>query len=489
MRKVSLMWMLAGLMMVASCGNLTQEQNQEELAVEDQQQPMSLIEQAQQPVVQRTAFLPSANTPDFVNAAENSVNAVVHIMTKVVRQSNTYDDFFGALLGQLYGYPGQTRNNTQVAYGSGVVLTPDGYIVTNNHVVEGADEVEVTFNNKVKKTATIIGTDPTTDLALIKVEASDLDYLVFGDSDNVRIGEWVLAVGNPFNLTSTVTAGIVSAKARDLSILGEGTSVESFIQTDAAVNPGNSGGALVNTKGELVGINAAIASHTGSYEGYSFAIPSNIVRKVVDDLLLYGQTQRGYLGVQIAELTAELAEQKGLEDVEGVYVAEVTHGGAAQLAGMSDGDVITAINGKKVNTKTQLMETVRQYRPGDKVEVEVNRRGSHHTYTLTLLNEAGNVDVVKKGDAFYNADFGLMLQPIDNNDMARLNIKSGLKIVEIRQGRFMNSGVPVDFVITKVNGFSVNDKTELENALKSGRNRRTTIEGVYPNGMMGSFYY
>ena len=481
--------MLAGLMMVASCGNLTQEQNQEELAVEDQQQPMSLIEQAQQPVVQRTAFLPSANTPDFVNAAENSVNAVVHIMTKVVRQSNTYDDFFGALLGQLYGYPGQTRNNTQVAYGSGVVLTPDGYIVTNNHVVEGADEVEVTFNNKVKKTATIIGTDPTTDLALIKVEASDLDYLVFGDSDNVRIGEWVLAVGNPFNLTSTVTAGIVSAKARDLSILGEGTSVESFIQTDAAVNPGNSGGALVNTKGELVGINAAIASHTGSYEGYSFAIPSNIVRKVVDDLLLYGQTQRGYLGVQIAELTAELAEQKGLEDVEGVYVAEVTHGGAAQLAGMSDGDVITAINGKKVNTKTQLMETVRQYRPGDKVEVEVNRRGSHHTYTLTLLNEAGNVDVVKKGDAFYNADFGLMLQPIDNNDMARLNIKSGLKIVEIRQGRFMNSGVPVDFVITKVNGFSVNDKTELENALKSGRNRRTTIEGVYPNGMMGSFYY
>ena len=489
MRKVSLMWMLAGLMMVASCGNLTQEQNQEELAVEDQQQPMSLLEQAQQPVVQRTAFLPSANTPDFVNAAENSVNAVVHIMTKVVRQSNTYDDFFGALLGQLYGYPGQTRNNTQVAYGSGVVLTPDGYIVTNNHVVEGADEVEVTFNNKVKKTATIIGTDPTTDLALIKVEASDLDYLVFGDSDNVRIGEWVLAVGNPFNLTSTVTAGIVSAKARDLSILGEGTSVESFIQTDAAVNPGNSGGALVNTKGELVGINAAIASHTGSYEGYSFAIPSNIVRKVVDDLLLYGQTQRGYLGVQIAELTAELAEQKGLEDVEGVYVAEVTHGGAAQQAGMSDGDVITAINGKKVNTKTQLMETVRQYRPGDKVEVEVNRRGSHHTYTLTLLNEAGNVDVVKKGDAFYNADFGLMLQPIDNNDMSRLNIKSGLKIVEIRQGRFMNSGVPVDFVITKVNGFSVNDKTELENALKSCRNRRTTIEGVYPNGMMGSFYY
>jgi len=487
MRKVRMIWMLAGLMMAASCGNMTQKQNQEESTKEEH--PVSQVEQVQQPVVQRTAFLPSANTPDFVDAAEHSVDAVVHIMTKVVRQSNTYNDFFGALLGQLYGYPGQTHTNTQVAYGSGVVLTPDGDIVTNNHVVEGADEVEVTFNNKVKKTATIIGTDPTTDLALIKVEASDLDYLVFGDSDNVRIGEWVLAVGNPFNLTSTVTAGIVSAKARDLSILGEGTSVESFIQTDAAVNPGNSGGALVNTKGELVGINAAIASHTGSFEGYSFAIPSNIVRKVVDDLLLYGQTQRGYLGVQIAELTSELAEKKGLEDVEGVYVAEVTKNGAAQYAGMQDGDVITAINGKKVNTKTQLMETVRQYRPGDKVEVEVNRRGSHHNYTLTLLNEAGNMEVVKKGDAFYNAEFGLMLQPIDNNEMARLNTKSGLRIVEIRQGRFMGSGVPVDFVITKVNGYAVGSQTDLENALKNNRSRRTTIEGVYPNGMMGSFFY
>ena len=488
MRKVSLMMMLAGLLMASSCGNETQKTN-EEANLTEQQQPVSQVEQVQQPQVQRVAFLPAQGTPDFVDAAERSVDAVVHIMTKVVRQSNTYDDFFGALLGQLYGYPGQTLNNTMVAYGSGVVLTPDGYIVTNNHVVEGADEVEVTFNNKVKKTATIIGTDPTTDLALIKVEASDLHFLTFGDSDNVRIGEWVLAVGNPFNLTSTVTAGIVSAKARNLSILGEGTSVESFIQTDAAVNPGNSGGALVNTKGELVGINAAIASHTGSYEGYSFAIPSNIVRKVVDDLLLYGETQRGYLGIYPAELTQELAEKEGLENIEGVYVADVTEGGAAKLAGLQKGDVITSLNDKKVNTVTQLMETVRQYRPGDKIEVGVNRKGHHHHYNLTLLNEAGNVNVVKKGDSFYNSEFGLMLQPIGQNDMNRLNIRNGLKIVEIRQGRFMNSGVPVDFVITKVNGYAVNSKTDLENALKSSRSRRTTIEGVYPNGMMGSFYY
>ena len=491
MRKVSLMLMLAGLLMATSCEEMLTKAKETENQVEQEQvqeEKVSQLEQVQ-PRVQRTAFVPTENTPDFVDAAENSVDAVVHIMTKVVRQSNTYEDFFGALLGQIYGYPGQTRNNTMVAYGSGVVLTPDGYIVTNNHVVEGADEVEVTFNNKVKKTATIIGTDPTTDLALIKVEASDLHFLTFGDSDNVRIGEWVLAVGNPFNLTSTVTAGIVSAKARNLSILGEGTSVESFIQTDAAVNPGNSGGALVNTKGELIGINAAIASHTGSYEGYSFAIPSNIVRKVVDDLLLYGTAQRGYLGVQIAELTQELAEKEGLENIEGVYVAEVTEGGAAKLAGMKAGDVITAINGKKVNSTTQLKENIGQYRPGDKVDVEVNRQGHHHHYELTLLNEAGNVNLVKNGEAFYNSEFGLMLQPVNQNEMSRLNIKNGLKIVEIRQGRFMNSGVPVDFVVTKVNGYSVNSKSDLENALKSNRSRRTTIEGVFPNGMTGSFYY
>ena len=483
-----MIWMLAGVMALASCGNQNQQTN--ETTEQAEQQPVTQVEQVQhQPQVQRAAFLPTENTPDFVDAAERSVDAVVHIMTKVVRQSNTYNDFFGALLGQLYGYPGQTRNNTMVAYGSGVVLTPDGYIVTNNHVVEGADEVEVTFNNKVKKTATIIGTDPTTDLALIKVEADDLQYLTFGDSDNVRIGEWVLAVGNPFNLTSTVTAGIVSAKARNLSILGEGTSVESFIQTDAAVNPGNSGGALVNTKGELVGINAAIASHTGSYEGYSFAIPSNIVRKVVDDLLLYGTTQRGYLGVQIAELTQELAEKEGLENIEGVYVADVTEGGAAKLAGIKAGDVITSVAGKKVNSTTQLRESVGQYRPGDKVDVEVNRHGSHHHYELTLLNEAGNVDVVKSGESFFNSDLGLMLQPVNQNDKARLNIKSGLKIVEIRQGRFMGSGITEGFVITKVNGNAVNSKTDLESALKNNRSRRTSMEGVYPNGMVVNFYF
>ena len=281
---------------MAICG-LTSCDGKSEVKDEVQNIQTTEADQSQAaPQVYRTAFLPTENTPDFVDAAEASVNAVVHIKTTIIQKGASYNDFFGAFFEYLYGIPGQTQS--MVAYGSGVVLSPDGYIVTNNHVVDGADEVEVTFNNRVVRKATIVGTDPTSDLALIKVEGSDFDYLVFGDSDKVKVGEWVLAVGNPFNLTSTVTAGIVSAKARNIGILGEGSNVESFIQTDAAVNRGNSGGALVNTKGELIGINAAIASHTGSYEGYSFAIPSNIVRKVVDDLLMYGETQRAYLGIQ-----------------------------------------------------------------------------------------------------------------------------------------------------------------------------------------------
>lgn len=485
MRKVNVFLMLALLFVAASCGN----SNQNNEAVEEQE-PVSQIEEVQ-PVVQRAAFIPTEGTPDFVNAAEKSVNAVVHIKTKVERQTSTYTDFFGSLLQQFYGMPGQQRQKQYLeAYGSGVVLSPDGYIVTNNHVVEGAAEVTVTFNNKKERTATIIGTDPTTDLALIKVEGEDLEFLTFGDSDKVRIGEWVLAVGNPFRLNSTVTAGIVSAKARDLSILGEGTSVESFIQTDAAINPGNSGGALVNTNGDLIGVNAAIASHTGSYEGYSFAIPSNIVRKVVDDLLMYGETQRAFLGVQIAEITAELAEKVGLDEMQGVYVVEVTAGGAAEKAGMKAGDVITAINDNKVDTRVQLMESIRQFRPGDKIAVTVRRNGSPMLFfDVTLLNEAGSLEVIKKGDSFYCSDFGLMLQTVNQNDMSNLNIKNGLKVTEIRQGRFYGSGISEGFVITSVNGSKVNSKADLENALSSSRSRRVYLEGVYPNGMKVNFEY
>ena len=436
----------------------------------------------------RSAFLPTENAPDFVNAAEASVNAVVHIKTTIVQQTALYDDFFGSFFEQLYGFPGQTQTSTMVAYGSGVVLSPDGYIVTNNHVVDGANEVEVTFNNKMVRKGTIVGTDPTTDLALIKVDGSDLDYLVFGDSDKVKVGEWVLAVGNPFNLTSTVTAGIVSAKARNIGILGEGSNVESFIQTDAAVNRGNSGGALVNTRGELIGINAAIASHTGSYEGYSFAIPSNIVRKVVDDLLMYGQTQRAYIGIYPQEMTTELANKAGMKEIKGVYVYETVDDGAAQKVGIQAGDVLTRINGNEVNTVTQLLEMINQYRPGDKVNVDIVRNGKEYNYTVALLNESGSTDVVKKGESFYNATMGLVLQPVSKEEMNSLQISSGLKIIEIRQGAFQGSGVE-GYIITAVNGKSVSSRDELDSALSSNRTRRTYIEGVYPNGARMNFEY
>lgn len=468
---------------MAACNNKVAN---EEAAQKDQN---TVIEQLQPvPQVHRTAFLPTENTPDFVDAAEASVNAVVHIKTTIIQKSASYNDFFGAFLEHLYGIPGQSQSNTMVAYGSGVVLSPDGYIVTNNHVVEGADEVEVTFNNKVVRQATIVGTDPSSDLALIKVEGADYDYLVFGDSDKVKVGEWVLAVGNPFNLTSTVTAGIVSAKARNIGILGEGSNVESFIQTDAAVNRGNSGGALVNTRGELIGINAAIASHTGSYEGYSFAIPSNIVRKVVDDLLMYGETQRAYIGIYPQEMDAEKAEKAGMKDIKGVYVADLIEDGAAEKAGIRAGDVMTRINGNEVNTTTQLLEVVRQYRPGDEVEVEVIRDGKARAFTLGLLNESGSTEVVKKGDSFYNATFGVVLQPVTKQEMKSLGINNGLKIVEIRQGAFQGAGVE-GFIITSVNGKSVSSKQELESAIASKRSRKTYIEGVYPNGMRMTFEY
>ncbi len=471
------------LTVMASC-------NEKTPAEQEAQYPQnSEIEQVQPaPQTYRTAFVPTSETPDFVNAAEASVNAVVHIKTTIIQKSASYNDFFGAFLEHLYGIPGQTQSNAMVAYGSGVVLSPDGYIVTNNHVVEGANEVEVTFNNKVVSKATIVGTDPSTDLALIKVEAGDLDYLSFGDSDKVKVGEWVLAVGNPFNLTSTVTAGIVSAKARNIGILGEGSTVESFIQTDAAVNRGNSGGALVNTRGELIGINAAIASHTGSYEGYSFAIPSNIVRKVVDDLLMYGETQRAYIGIYPQEMDATLAEQAGMKGIKGVYVADITDEGAAKKAGIRKGDVITNINGNEINTTTQLLEAIGQYRPGDVVDVNVVRDGANKSYSVGLLNESGSTEVVKKGESFYNASLGLVLQPVSSQEKSKLRINGGLKIVEIRQGAFQGANVE-GFIITGINGKSITSKTDLENVLSSNRSRKTTIEGVYPNGMRMNFEY
>ena len=430
----------------------------------------------------RASFMTNDEGESFVDAAEKTVNTVVHIRTEIVSKGNSYYDFFGSLLEQLYGGQMQVPNNVSVGYGSGVVISPDGYIVTNNHVVEGASKIEVTFNDKHKRTATIIGNDPSTDLALIKVDAKDLEYLTFADSDQVRVGEWVLAVGNPFNLTSTVTAGIVSAKARNINILGDGSTIESFIQTDAAINPGNSGGALVNMDGNLVGVNAAIASRTGSYEGYSFAIPSNIVKKVVEDFLQYGALQRAYIGVSIAEITEELAETKGIEVTSGVYVIDVHENGGAKAAGIKKDDIIISINNITVNSNAQLIGVVGQYRPGDRVKVKLQRNGNIIEKEVTLKNLEGTEEMHRETDSFYNEVLGIKAQALPSSLRSELGINYGLKIVEVKDGIFKQKGITNDFIILSVNHQRVSSENELRKALNSDRNGKIRIEGINSTG-------
>ncbi len=430
----------------------------------------------------RTTYMTENHGDDFVEAAANTVNTVVHIRTEIVSKGNSYYDFFGSLLEQLYGEPLQMPNNVSVGYGSGVVISPDGYIVTNNHVVEGANKIEVTFNDKHKRTATIIGNDPSTDLALIKVDAKDLEYLTFADSDEVKVGEWVLAVGNPFNLTSTVTAGIVSAKARNINILGDGSTIESFIQTDAAINPGNSGGALVDMDGNLIGINAAIASRTGSYEGYSFAIPSNIVKKVVEDFLQYGSLQRAYLGVTIAEITEELAEEKGITEMSGVYIMGVDERGGAKAAGVKEDDIILSINNITVNSNSQLIGVVGQYRPGDKVKIKINRDGEILIKEVTLKNLEGTEEMHKEGESFYNEVLGIKVQALPASLKSELGINYGLKVVEVKDGIFKQKGITNDFIILSVNYQKVSSENDLNKALSNDRNGKVRIEGTNSTG-------
>ncbi len=326
------------------------------------------------------------NAPNFVTAAENTINSVVHIKTIMLEKSNVYSYFYDGR-GNLYRQ-GQ-RPKYYVATGSGVILTKDGYITTNNHVVAGAHEIFVTLNDKRTFKAEIVGRDPATDLAVIKIDANNLQFINFGNSDALRIGEWVLAVGNPFNLTSTVTAGIISAKARDIHLVGpnHSSAIDSYIQTDAAVNPGNSGGALVNSKGDLIGINAAIASNTGSYTGYSFAIPSNIVKKVVGDLILYKKVKRAVLGVQISELDEKVANYLQMKKIEGVFIVKVIPYSTAWKAGLKDQDVILQIADKKVNSRSELVEKLAQYQPGNTVVLKILRDQQIRDITVKLQED------------------------------------------------------------------------------------------------------
>ncbi len=436
------------------------------------------------PVVQTSYALPQ-NT-DFTIAAAKTVNAVVHIKTIIGVKPRYYDDFFGTLRGYLYGQPQQ---QALIAFGSGVVISPNGYIVTNNHVVDGADKIIVTFNNKQQMVAKIIGTSPSTDLALIKVDAKDLPYLTYGNSDNLKVGQWVLAVGNPFNLTSTVTAGIISSIARDIHILGGKTAIESYIQTDAAVNPGNSGGALVNTAGQLIGINAAIASQTGAYEGYSFAIPVNLVRKVVNDLMNYGQIQRAYLGVQIQNIDAGFAKKMNLHDLNGVYVAGVVEDGGAYKAGIKKGDIITAINDHPVKDLSELLGILGQYSPGKIINVSFLRDRKKETVRVTLKNKNGTTKLIKAQKAFYNDTLGAMLKTAPENDLTNLNLDHGLKVVSVQKGILRGGGITAGFIITEVNGREVNNRKQIEKALSENSNKTVNVSGIYPNGMRISFEF
>lgn len=426
--------------------------------------------------------------PDLTYAAENAVKAVVNIESirevQYGGRSRGYDPFY-EFFGIPYGGGGYSEPQTreQRSGGSGVIISADGYIVTNNHVIEDATKLKVKLNDGRTYDAKLIGTDPTTDVALIKIDENDLPTLPFGNSDDLRLGEWVLAIGSPFDLQSTITAGIVSAKARQLGVIPDELRVESFIQTDAAVNPGNSGGALVNIRGELVGINTVIKSSTGSYIGYSFAVPETIVRKVVVDLKEYGVVQRAMLGIRyraIDDLFIEqLGEELGISKTGGLYVDEVVEGGAAEDAGLRKGDIITAIDGTKTNDASTMTEKMAQRRPNDKVTIEYNRNGIEKKVTVTLKNKVGKAEPVTADTKDVAEALGGKFSDVGQSLREKLEIRGGVQVTSVeRDGLLGRSGVKEGFVITYINDrpvTSVKDLQRLSDNVES-------IDGVYPNG-------
>ncbi len=410
---------------------------------------------------------------NFVKAAQKSVEAVVHVKTELSKQS------YNPILEFFYG--DQYREQPVLGFGSGVIISDDGYIVTNNHVIEGSDKISVILNDKREFDAKLVGADPSTDIALLKIKANDLQYMQWGNSDSLQVGEWVLAVGNPFNLTSTVTAGIVSAKGKDIGIIQDEHRLESFIQTDAAVNRGNSGGALVDINGNLVGINTAIMSPSGGYAGVSFAIPVAIVRKVVKDIMEYGIVQRAILGVGIQDVTADLAKEKGLEKIEGVYVSDVQDDGAAKEAGIQKGDLIISINGIKVNSSGELQEQVGKFRPNDKITVELKRDGKMKQFEVTLRNLHGKTSYLNPGT--YDDILGARFEDITAQDKSRLGIKYGIKVVELKAGKLRAQGIREGFIITQVNNKPIKSTDDLNEVLKN-IDGGVYIEGIYPNGVI-----
>lgn len=412
---------------------------------------------------------------DFTVAAEKTIDAVVHVKIR-----SQYSSSESPIYNFLFGRPNYRQEEMPVvASGSGVIISKDGYIVTNNHVVEGADALEVTLDDNRTFAATVVGADPTTDIALLKIEGDGFPFIAWGDSDKLKVGEWVLAIGNPFNLASTVTAGIVSAKARNINIINKNTAIEAFIQTDAAVNPGNSGGALVNVAGELVGIITAIASPTGSFSGYSFAVPERIARKTVSDLIEYGTVQRAFIGINISEVTSESAQQNGVKSLKGVYVNSVVSGGAAQDAGIKAGDVILKVNGVDVNKVAELQEQIGRYRPGQQVNVTILRNDNTRDVMLTLRNSMGGTALYKQGDEIDL--LGAKVRTVSQQTASRLKIKGGVEFISVGDGKFQQAGIKDNFIITSVNRSRVLGVDDLK-ALLANAKGGIYIEGVYPDG-------
>ena len=435
----------------------------------------------------------------FIQAAKVSTPAVVHINTKIkvskkdMRQMNPFYQFFGDQFGMPFEMPQQ---QDQEASGSGVIISNDGYIVTNNHVVEGADEIKVNlFDNRDFK-AKLIGKDPSTDLAVIKIDSKDLQYLTFANSDEVQVGQWVLAVGNPFNLASTVTAGIVSAKTRNINILREkagNLAIESFIQTDAAVNPGNSGGALVDLNGNLIGINSAIATPTGSYAGYSFAIPEKKTKKVVKDMVDFGEVQRGFLGVNIREVDDELAKDLKLPKIQGAYIAEVNKGSAGEAGGIKRGDVIMKVGESEITNSADLQEHIARYRPGDKVTLQIFRDGTMISKEVTLKSQENKTELTAKSSAKKSGNvienLGIEVDALSSLEAKKLGVAGGLKVTKISDGIIkQNTDMQTGFVITGINNQALTKKDDLENIISENNGNGILLEGKYPN-QNGLKYY
>lgn len=424
----------------------------------------------------------SGDLLNFNLAAEKTVNSVVHVFTEytVSQGYDPFADFFGR------------RNPDQKALGagSGVIISEDGYIVTNNHVIKGADNIQVTTSDNHTFSATVVGADPSTDIALIKVDASGLDFIEFGNSDEARIGDWVLAVGNPFNLSSTVTAGIISAKARNINLLRASNlsnfPIESFIQTDAAVNPGNSGGALVNLNGQLIGINTAIASRSGSFSGYSFAVPSSIVQKVTNDLLEFGEVQRALIGVVIREVNQEIAKKLNLDEVKGVLVTGLSANGAAIRSGITENDVIISINGVETDNVPELQELIGRYRPGDRVQVSLIREGKIKIIDVELRNRVGTTGIYKAKEFSASTFLQVDLRVLNNRELHTLGLRNGVMITGFTGDKLRELGIEEGFIITHIDRNPVTNPEDITFYLEQSQ-RGILIGGIYPNGQKASY--